>query len=188
MRRAVITLAVLLMAVASLGVVGCGGDTATAKQYMKEADQAVADLQEKTDKMSEEAYAGIMPLLSGNTSEVNLDQLTAMAGEVPAIEKEIDAVIADYKKITKLNGVDDYVAYANAMIDYLETMKSALQEQMKMMETLMPAIQQAVATGDISSIMTQMTTASTGVTEISTELEEKKDAADKIKKDKKLGE
>lgn len=110
-----VSLAVITMMV--VGLTGCGGDTSKAKEYMNTADQMFSDLESAATE-----FQTTMTSLSSQLS--NPDTLTAAvksakdAGTVLA--GKIDETRAAYEKIKTLNGVDDYVAYADLMIGALD--------------------------------------------------------------------
>ncbi|MBN1289456.1 MAG: hypothetical protein JXA49_07470 [Actinobacteria bacterium] len=187
MRRAVVIVAVLLLALSSMAIVGCGGgDTETAKKYMKTADAAAEDLQKKSEDILNKAMAILMPALSGDLSGANSQDLPMLSEEMGQLNTEADAVKADYEKITKLEGVPDYVEYADAMIKWVDIYKETLAEGEKMFSELTPIYDEAIKTGDATALMSALTSISGGQEDIQKGLEDQQKKAEKIKKDKNL--
>ncbi|MBN2169544.1 MAG: hypothetical protein JW738_09890 [Actinobacteria bacterium] len=187
MKRAVVIVAVLLLAISSMAIVGCGGgDTETAKKYMKTADTAAAALQKKSEDIMNSMMEIFMPALQGDVAGIDANTIPELAAQMSELGGEADAVKADYEKITKLEGVPDYVEYANAMIEWVDIYQETLAYADEMFAQITPIIDELLKTGDTSAFMTALTSISGEQGDIQKKLEDQQKKAEKIKKEKNL--
>ncbi|MBU4240782.1 MAG: hypothetical protein KKE43_04700 [Actinobacteria bacterium] len=187
MKKVLVVALVVMLGVASLAVVGCGGDTDQAKEYMVAADAANDVLTVASDKLDKSTEAIIGAAISGDLSAVDATVVATVGSDIEALIAECDQVKEMYKNITSLEGVEDYVDYANNMIVYLAAQKATLSAGLEIFKQLSPAIQTWAETGDSSALTAAMGEAGPALEGLA-ELQKKADAlfksAVKIKVDK----
>ncbi|MBU4194062.1 MAG: hypothetical protein KKE79_04715 [Actinobacteria bacterium] len=187
MKKVLVVALVVMLGVASLAVVGCGGDTDQAKEYMVAADAANDVLTVASDKLDKSTEAIIGAAISGDLSAVDATVVATVGSDIEALIAECDQVKEMYKNITSLEGVEDYVDYANNMIEYLTAQKATLSAGLEIFKQLSPAIQTWAETGDSSALTAAMGEAGPALEGLA-ELQKKADAlfksAVKIKVDK----
>lgn len=153
MKKVLVIALVVMLGVASLAVVGCGGgDTDQAYEYMVTADAAADVLKVAADDLDKTSEAIIGSAISGDVASLDPAELGALGTELDNLIAECDQVSGLYKNITNLEGVDDYVEYANAMIRWCTDQKKALSAGKAIFEAMAPAIQALATTGDASSL------------------------------------
>jgi hypothetical protein len=139
MRKFLILLMVILLGVTVLALVGCGGgDTDTAKQYLKEADTAYKAMEKDLTQLQNSLTAVLGGALSGNTSAVTPESIAAAEAQVDKVLQQIPQVSADYKKVDGLKGVEDYQAYAKAMQDVVSAQEELLNQGKNLIAQLKP--------------------------------------------------
>lgn len=136
--------AALLVGVVSVSV-GCGGDTAKAQEYMNAADEAY-------QKLGEDANQLAGKITQAMTKATDVAGLEAAIAEVNTfiddLIKQAEEVTALYDKIKPLNGVVNYVKYADMMTEVLTKETDAF-EQLK---GAMDAILAAAKAGDTAKL------------------------------------
>ncbi len=153
MKKVLVIALVVMLGVASLAVVGCGGgDTDQAYEYMVTADAAADVLKVAADDLDKTSEAIIGSAISGDVASLDPAELGVLGTELDNLIAECDQVSGLYKNITNLEGVDDYVEYANAMIRWCNDQKKALSAGKAIFEAMAPAIQALATTGDASSL------------------------------------
>lgn len=116
--------AVLAVALCSgLIIGGCGGDTARAREYMTEADNAAAEVNAQGLELQRVQTGGVSAIISGDPARI-LAQEAVIMGLYESLEeykKSINDAIALYKKIDGLKGVAEYKTYSKMMQAALKT-------------------------------------------------------------------
>jgi len=190
MKKVLVIALVVMLGVASLAVVGCGGgDTDQAKEYMVTADAAADVLKASADALDKTSEAIIGSAVTGDVSTIDPTSLAAIGEEIDTLIAECDQVSQMYKDITNLEGVDDYIAYASAMIKWCTDQKKALSAGKAIFEAMAPAIEQLATTGDSSALtaaLQQSGEALTGLNDLGKTADDSFEAAQKIKMDKGL--
>ncbi|MBU4174510.1 MAG: hypothetical protein KKB90_12290 [Actinobacteria bacterium] len=190
MKKVLVIALVVMLGVASLAVVGCGGgDTDQAKEYMVTADAACDVLKASADALDKESEAIIGSAITGDVSTLDPTSLAAIGEDLDTLIAECDQVSGLYNNITNLEGVDDYFDYANAMIAYLNEQKVALKAGKAIFEAMAPAIEQLATTGDASALtaaLQESGEALKGLDDLGKKADDAFEAAEKIKMDKGL--
>lgn len=190
------TLLIGLVVVLSLGLVvavtGCGDKNKdTAKQYMKEGDAYYeeakvtwSDMENKQTELAGKAMQGDYSAFTGEAGAALQKEIeAALAG----ISKTLDSAADSYKKITGLEGVEDYKEYASVMMEAVEVRQSMVEVAKALIMEISEAFA-AVAQGkDVDLIAMLMGSENMKkVDEMAAELSKLEKEAEKIKKDKKL--
>jgi hypothetical protein len=116
MRKLIALVMVSLLGITVLALVGCGGgDTDTAKAYLKTADAAYKAMEKDMTALQTSLTSVLGGALSGNYAAVTPQAVQAAEAQVDKLLKQTPAVTAAYAKVDGLNGVEDYKAYADAM-------------------------------------------------------------------------
>jgi hypothetical protein len=142
MKRRWIAAAVLVLLFLSvIALAGCGGDTGQAQEDMKIADATYDAVRARMDTLQ----ANLTPMLAGATtgdfSTLTPDALNAASTDMAAIIAELPKVKAEYQRITELSGVEDYAAYAEAMMVTIDADIAALEAGKKIIDDLVPLIE-----------------------------------------------
>lgn len=187
MKRFLVVLLAVMMTASLLGVLGCGGDTGKAKEYMKTADTAFVALEKKLGEMGALSEELIGAAVTGNLTAITPEKTEKVSALVEEVTPEIEAVKAEYKKILDLKGVEDYAEYATAMIAALDAQTASVEAGAELLGKLMPVL----ASGDPAQMSAAIKENMAGiktVQELSAAADKAFAAAEKIKTEKNLGE
>ncbi|MBC7246526.1 MAG: hypothetical protein H5T73_01940 [Actinobacteria bacterium] len=187
-----IGLVVVLTLALVAAVAGCGDKNKdTAKQYMREGDGYYeeakvtwSDMENKQTELAGKAMQGDFSAFTGEAGAALQKEIeTTLAG----INDKLDEAAASYKKITGLEGVQDYKEYASVMIDAVEVRQSMVDAAKALIVEMSEAFA-AVAQGkDVDLISMLMGSENMKkVDELAAELTKLEKEAEKIKKDKNL--
>lgn len=148
----VIVLAVMLV-MASFALTGCGSDTDTdqAREYMDKADVAATVMLETAGELDQSMSVIIGAAAAGDMSLIDTTTVATSGKGMETLIAEVDDIKVLYEKILPLEGVDDYVDYANAMISFLDAQKQVLEVGKQLFNQISPAIMQWMQTGDPST-------------------------------------
>lgn len=139
MRKVPALIIVAVLLVAMLALIGCGGgDTNTAKQYLKEADAAYKAMEKDLTELQASLTTVLGGALSGNTSAVTPESVASAETLVNSVLQQAPQVAADYKKVDSLKGVEDYQAYAKAMQDVVAAQEELLSQGKNLIDQLKP--------------------------------------------------
>ena len=190
MKKVLVIALVVMLGVASLAVVGCGGgDTDQAKEYMSPADAAANVLKASADALDKTSEAIIGSAITGDVASIDPTSMAAIGEELDVLIAECDQVKVMYKDITSLEGVEDYVEYANAMIKWGTAQAAALSGGKAIFEAMAPAIEQLATTGDASALTAALQETGDslkGLDDLGKTADADFEAAQKIKMDKNL--
>jgi uncharacterized lipoprotein YehR (DUF1307 family) len=193
MKKALLIGLVVVLALALVvAVAGCGDKNKdTAKQYMREGDGYYeeakvtwSDMENRQTELAGKAMQGDYSAFTGEAGAALQKEFeTALAG----INDKLDEAAASYKKITGLEGVEDYKEYASVMIDAVEVRQSMVDAAKALIVEISEAFA-AVAQGkDVDLISMLMGSENMKkVDELAAELSRLEKEAEKIKKDKNL--
>mgnify|MGYP005846984801 CR=1 FL=1 len=179
-KTAVICLILVLSLSLAAALAGCGGDKNkdTAKQYMREGDGyyedagvSWSDLEDKQTELAGKAMQGDYSAFTGEAGAALQKEIEKTLAD---IVETLDSASASYKKITGLEGVEDYKEYASKMIKAL----------IKEMSDAFTAVAQGQDIDLISMLMGSENMKK--IDELSSDLQTLEKDAEKIKKDKKL--
>jgi len=148
MRKLSILFVILLLAITTAGLVGCGGNTSQAKTDMQAADAAYNKVKTELDDLQGTLTGVLGGAVTGNYAALTTQTLNAATAAIDKVLAALPAVKADYQKVAALTGVPDYTAYANAMIKAIDANTTALTEGKKAIEQLKPL----VASGNTAAI------------------------------------
>jgi hypothetical protein len=185
MKRVLALLLVVAMGVALLGVVGCGGQTDQAKEYLKTADAAYANVQKDSTKLEGILTPMLAGAMGGNYAAVTVQGLQEADAVIKSILEALPVVSEDYQKLDDLSGVEDYQAYSDAMVKTIESDTEAIKGTKVLIDSLMP-IAQAGNTAQIGQWFQANSSTITELQGLQTAAEENYSAAQQIKKDKNL--
>lgn len=188
MKKVLVGVSVVLIGLAALfAAAGCSsGDTATARQYMKTADTAYAAVNSELTTLSSKATAVFTAALSGNLSSVNPADISSVATTTAKLLPQIAAVKSSYQKMNGLSGLQEYKDYANAMVKALDADAAIVSAGAALVAKLQPIL----ASGDVAALNAAIQQSMTEITRIQTlqkAAETSYANAQKIKKDKNLG-
>ena len=114
----VLTVCLALVAAAAIIISGCGGNTSQAKQYMKQGDQLLTQVESKANKFQTVVQQGLGRLTDPATIQ-----------QIKDSEKSVDTTAqqarAAYAKIKSLKGVPDYVEYADLRVQLIDTLSKS---------------------------------------------------------------
>jgi len=187
MRRIAVVVAALMVCV--MAVVGCGGQTKEAKEYMTKADNAFENLDKVLSETSKKSNDLLTKAFTGDISGIqsNPKMLEEMSATLDNAIKELEKVSSDYAKIRDLKGVEDYVEYANAMINAIKVEIELVKAGQQLIAKLAPI----AAAGDwvkFAETIKQSAAEATKITELTTKVDKLLKDAREIKSEKKLGE
>ncbi|MDY6794003.1 MAG: hypothetical protein SWK76_01785 [Actinomycetota bacterium] len=119
----IVSIAVAMAMVFSF--IGCGSDTAKAKEYMEKGDELTLDLETESFMITDELIALIIDYIEGRNTEpaavtAKVEEIKDMASEM---ESNGEKAKEEYELILGLNGVSDYKEYASMQIEIIEMMK-----------------------------------------------------------------
>lgn len=188
MKKVLVVVMVVILGVAMLAVVGCGGDTDTAKEYMKAADTATEAMLKKGDALDKETETMLGAAAMGDVSSIDPSEVGAVEENINLVISESQAAKMLYEKILPLEGVDTYIEYANAMIKFLDLEIKTLEAGNKLYAMIAPAFAQAFA-GDYTALNAAMQQAGSelgGLNDLQKETDKAYKEAQKIKTDNNL--
>jgi hypothetical protein len=148
MKKIFALLLVLVLGVTLLAVVGCGGDTDQAKEYIKEADAAYEAVNKKMEALSETLATTVGGAMSGNFSAITPETMSATAATIDEVLKELPEVAKLYEKVEDLEGVEDYQNYADAMVKTISAQEAAVLNGKNLLEAIAPL----AASGDQAAL------------------------------------
>lgn len=146
-RYQLLIVAIAIAAIMAFSLIGCGGDTDKAKEYMEKGDELTLALETESMKLTDELMALTTDYIAGKNTEpagvtAKVEEIKNMAS---AMESNGGKAMVEYEKILGLKGVDDYVRYANMQIEVLQIMKD---EALKNCNGILDIIMTSVNTGE----------------------------------------
>lgn len=130
MKRYVVV-AVSLVLVASLGLAltGCGGDTGKAKEYIKNADAIIEEVEKNSGDMEEQFQVIGTELSSGDITSAQAKKLAEdMEAATEDLIAEAQEAAKELAKVSELENVDDYQEYAELRISVIEGIIALIEE------------------------------------------------------------
>jgi len=116
MRKILVFACIMLLLVPAVVLVGCGGgDTEQAGEYVKQADQLATERGSKNTEILN-AWKAVRQSTDSTAKAAAWEQAESIYSEMQELVKKEKA---EYAKIKKLNGVEDYVKYAELKIQEL---------------------------------------------------------------------
>jgi hypothetical protein len=179
MKKALTIVIVILVAltVSSL-LVGCGADTKQAKQHMKEGEAKLEKL--KADTIT--FVNGLASLSNSSDTTATIDALNKAKTTVAGLSKTSDQARASYEKIKSLNGVPDYVKYADLEIKALDV----FQQWIKSIGSYFDQFLSMLKAGDLSGLQNAAKASSDTINKLGQEYSKVDKEAQQLKSDKKL--
>ncbi len=139
MRKLLVLMMVVLLGMTVSFIVGCGsGDTATAKQDLKQAEADYNTLNKDLTQLQGQLTTAIGGAFSGNYATVTPQVVQSAEASISKALAEMPKIKADYQKVDSLKGVADYQAYADAMVKAIDASSKALAEGKKFIDGLIP--------------------------------------------------
>lgn len=188
MKKVLVLVMVVMLAAMLLVVVGCGADTAKAKEYMEEADAAYAKLETSLDELSTKSTALITAAMTGNYAAINAEDLAAVAEMTTKVAPEFESVMDKYNKIiTECEDCPDYAEYADMMLKALEKDQQLVSAGAELLAKLQPVME----SGDQAALEEALKSAQTEIANIqkmTTEVDNMFEEAQAFKEEKKLAE
>ncbi len=196
MKKAVVFILVAALSLTVLAVVsGCGGDPnkEDAKAFMVEGDRHMTTVDEKTEELMTVQADLTKTAMGGDTSSLTGEAGAAIQAQVEGILDDTESALmsaqAEYKKITALDGVQDYKDYANKMLEAIAVGMEQLGYTRTLVSNLVAQLGSMAAAGniDLNALMGLMESEEfTKIEELGEKAAELRDEAEKIKLDKKL--
>lgn len=174
-----LTLVIMLVAIVAVLLPGCGGDTKQAKQYMQQGDKLVQKLQEEANTWQDAVSSSMSNVSDPTAFQAAIDKAKDSA---TSLSKTAGEAKAEFEKIKGLNGVDDYVKYADLQIEALDK----FQELITKTNSFFDQIAAMVKSGDVTAITSAQTTYTEEVNKLGEEINKLDEEAQKLKADKNL--
>lgn len=176
-----VTLALVIMLVATVAVLlpGCGGDTKQAKQYMQNGIKLVKQLQEEQSTWQTAVSSSMTNISDQVAYQAAIDKAKASA---TSLSKTAGEAKAEFEKIKGLNGVDDYVKYANFQIAALDK----FQEFITKTNSFFDQVIAMVKSGDITGLTSAEEAYTKEGSKLGEEMNKLDEEAQKLKADKNL--
>lgn len=163
MKKAFILVMVVMLACTVLAVTGCGGDTAKAKEYMKEADEAWSKLDSDLQELDSKSTALMTAALTGNMEAIKVEDLQLVKESTEKVLPEFKKVEALYNKIVEeCEDCPDYAEYADLMLRALEKDQEVVQAGADLLAELQPVME----SGDMAQLEVAITAAQTEIANI----------------------
>lgn len=136
MKRRIITPVLVALIALALFSMGCGGEKAKAKEYMKEGNDFMVKADEKSKKLEEAINTLNEKLTPGATSQ----EIKSLADPIDDASNEILIDIGkakeSYKKIEKSGNVGAYKDYAKTQIALIDKESQMVMEFIRMLDQL----------------------------------------------------
>lgn len=175
-----LALVAIVTVVCVVAAAGCGSDVGTAKDYMKQADDAYNAAELKGQELNQEMTDDLTALMSGDPAQVQ-----KVAADLPTLEKNIagyksllQTANERYSKIDALEGVTDYITYKTMMVQVIMMDNEIINTATDLLKAISPVLQQAAAGQPVDMAAVQGTVTK-AVTDITSEVERR----DKLVKD-----
>jgi hypothetical protein len=173
MRRAVAALMTLLLASALLALAGCGGGAGTesqARAYVKAGDAEMAKVESQFAELGNITSTFATDYASGKiTDPATVKQTT---DQIKGMVKDVDgaAVTAksQYEKIRALEGVPDYVKYADLQIEVINKLTAANDLIVELMDLVSTANSNGkpVDTAKVTAVATKLQSLGTEISNV----------------------
>ncbi len=176
---------VVVLGLAALAVVGCGGDTQQAQDYLKAADADYAASQKNTQELESILTPMLAGAMAGNYAVLTVAGLQQADAIIQKGLADLPGIREQYVKVDSLNGVEDYKQYADAMVKTVDADTAALKGIKSLLDSLMPVVQ----SGNQAAIAQWFQANSATVVqlqELQSELEKAYNEAQQIKKENNL--
>lgn len=141
MKKVLALLMVVLLGFAALAVVGCGGDTKQAQEDLKTADAAYEAWQKQTAELESILTPMLAGAMTGNFATLTVAGLQQADAVIQEGLAQLPGIREDYAKVSTLEGVDDYKAYADAMVKTIDADIAALKGIKGLLDSLLPVVQ-----------------------------------------------
>lgn len=174
-----LTLVIMLVAIVAVLLPGCGGDTKQAKQYMQQGDKLVQKLQEEANTWQGAVSSSMSNVSDPTAFQAAIDKAKASA---TSLSKTAGEAKAEFEKIKGLNGVDDYVKYADLQIAQMDN----FQELMTKTNDFFDKVLAMVKSGDVAGLESVGKTYAEETSKTVAENNKLEEEAQKILTDKKL--
>lgn len=188
----VIGLTIILSLGLALALTGCGDKNKdTAKQYMQDGDayyeEARVSWSDIEGKQAELGAKVVQKDYSAFTGEAGAALQKEIETALAEIVASLESAVASYKKITGLEGVEDYKEYASKMIEAAETRESMVEAAKALINEMTTAFT-ALAQGQDVDFMSMLMGSENmkKLDELATEVAKLEKEAEKIKQEKKL--
>lgn len=139
------TFAILMMtavlAVTLIAAAGCGGQESQAKEYLATADDLYAGYQENAAKLESILTPMLGGAMGGNYAAITVQGITDAQAQIQDMLEVLPEISAKYQDVDDLSGVEDYQAYADAMVQTIEADTEALKGTKSLLDSLMPVVQ-----------------------------------------------
>lgn len=185
-RYAVLTVAMLVTVAMVISMMGCGGDTGKAREYMNQGDEYWTEAASASESMQENLNTLVTDLANGEyTSSADFK------GDADDVIEETEEVIdgakkakAEYEKIKALSGVEDYVEYADLMIEAADKGTKAGNEIVDFLDKLSDTVaaEEAGQAYDYSFVSSD----SEAISELGEDIEDLETQAQELKSQKNL--
>lgn len=137
MRKLTILVLVGVLCLGAALLVGCGGDTKQAQQYLQTADAQYQKLADDSNQLS----AKITAAFSDSSDPAKLQAAVAALNTfLEGMDAKADAAVVAYNKIKALKGVPKYVNYATMQTELMGLIKQATAQLKTVMSELVTAV------------------------------------------------
>ena len=155
------------------------GDTSKAKEYMLKGDKLTKQLKEESQTWNKDVSSSMSKVSDVTAYQAGIDKAKAGAA---SLSKTASEVKAEFEKIKGLNGVDNYVKYADLQIAEVDN----YQELMTKTNAFLDKVLALVKSGDVAGLESVGKTYTDETSKIIAENNKLEEEAQKIVADKKL--
>ncbi len=180
MRRFVSLVLVVVLALLVVALLpGCGGDTKQAQEYMENGDKLVERLQSEANTWQSDVSASMANVSDPAAFQAAIDKAKASANE---LSKTAGEAKAEFEKILDLEGVEDYVEYAELQIEALDK----FQELITKTNSFFDQMAAMVSSGDVTGLTAAQEQYTTEVNALGEEINKLDEEAQELKSEKDL--
>ncbi|MFH1150930.1 MAG: hypothetical protein V1748_10705 [Actinomycetota bacterium] len=137
MKRFMVLGLVCVLAVAALGLAGCG-NTGAAKEQMETADAAYTAVQKDLETLNATLTTVLGGAATGDFSKLTPEVIAGAQATIKKAQEALPKVAEEYKAISDMSGVADYVTYADKMVGTIDEDLGALLQGKSIVEALAP--------------------------------------------------
>ena len=170
---------IIVVAIGAVLLLGGGDDTGKAKEYMLKGNKLTKQLKEEAQTWTEDLSSSMSEASDETAFQAGIDKAKAGAA---SLSKSASDAKAEFEKTKGLNGVDNYVKYADLQIAELDN----FQELMTRTNVFLDKVLALVKSGDVAGLQSVGEAYTDETKEVVAENKKLDEEAQKIAADKKL--
>lgn len=180
MKKLAVVMVILVVFAGAALVAGCGGgDTKQAQQYMKAGDDLYEQLATDSNELASKVTTAFADVTDPAKLQGAVDELNKF---LDGMDAKADKATAEYDKIKPLQGVPDYVRYADMQTELMVLIKKATAQ----LKSVMNEVALAATAGDTAKLQSIQSTFEPDFTKLSEEISKLEEESSKFKSDKNL--